>query len=62
VDIPPAALRVNIAEACAYERAVREYAEDRCEIDLWDVLEPLGWLPDEIQWHIDHPGGRISTG
>ena len=57
-----AALRVNIAEGRAYERAVREYAEDRCEVDLWDALERLSWMPDEIQWHVDHPGERMTTG
>jgi hypothetical protein len=57
-----AALRVNIVEARAYELAVRDYAEDRCEVDLWDALERLGYMPDEIRWHVDHPGGRILTG
>lgn len=50
-----AALRVNIAEGRAYERAVREYAEG-------DALERLSWMPDEIQWHVDHPGERMTTG
>jgi hypothetical protein len=57
-----AAWRENRGEARAYdERTVREYAEDRCEVDLWDAFERLGCLPDEIQWHVDHPGGRMRT-
>jgi hypothetical protein len=55
-----AALRENRAEARAYERAVREYAEDRCEIDLWDALYRLGYMPDQIQLHVDQPRRRAS--
>ena len=56
-----AALRENLAEARAYECAVRVYAEERCEIDLWDALSRLNYLPDEIQWHVDHRGGRVPS-
>jgi len=45
-----------------YAASFREYAQDRCEIDLWDALYRLGYMPDEIQWHVDHPGERMITG
>jgi len=45
-----------------FAASFREYAQDRCEIDLWDALYRLGYMPDEIQWHVDHPGERMITG
>ena len=49
------------ADAAAYERAVREYAQGTLrEESLWRALAGLGFGVDEIEWHVDNPGKRMS--
>jgi hypothetical protein len=49
------------ADAAAYERAVREYAQGTLrEENLWRALAGLGFGVDEIEWHVDNPGKRMS--
>ena len=44
-----------------YERAVREYAQGTLrEENLWRALAGLGFGVDEIEWHVDNPGQRMS--
>jgi hypothetical protein len=51
----------NRADAAAYERAVREYAQGALrEENLWRALAGLGFGVDEIEWHVDNPGKRMS--
>jgi hypothetical protein len=49
------------ADAAAYERAVRAYAQGALhEENLWRALAGLGFGVDEIEWHVDNPGKRMS--
>jgi hypothetical protein len=51
------------ADAAVYERAVREYAQGSLrEENLWRALAGLGFGVDEIEWHVDNPGKRMSQG
>ena len=44
-----------------YERTVREYAQGALhEENLWRTLAGLGFGVDEIEWHVDNPGKRMS--
>ena len=55
------AFQEHRAEAAAYERAVREYAQGTLhEENLWRILAGLGFGVDEIEWHVDNPGKRMS--
>jgi hypothetical protein len=49
------------ADVAIYERAVREYAQGTLrEENLWRALAGLGFGVDEIEWHVDNPGQRMS--
>ena len=49
------------ADAAAYERAVSEYTQGTLhEENLWRALAGLGFGVDEIEWHVDNPGKRMS--
>jgi hypothetical protein len=55
------AFQEHHADAAAYERAVREYAQGALhEENLWRTLAGLGFGVDEIEWHVDNPGKRMS--
>ena len=55
------AFQEHRADAAAYERAVREYAQGALhEENLWRTLAGLGFSVDEIEWHVDNPGKRMS--
>jgi hypothetical protein len=44
-----------------FERAVREYAQGALhEENLWRTLAGLGFGVDEIEWHVDNSGKRMS--
>ena len=55
------AFQEHRADAAAYERAVREYAQGTLHEEyLWRALAGLGFGVDEIEWHVDNPGKRMT--
>lgn len=55
------AFQEDHADTATYERTVREYAQGTLHEDnLWRALAGLGFGVDEIEWHVDNPGKRMT--
>ena len=49
----------NIGIAKAYEAAVAEYAKTRDAFLLQVDLAEIGYTPEDVAWHVAHPGERM---
>jgi hypothetical protein len=54
-------LQAYRAEASRYQLVIDAYADGALlEDNVWHALAGLGFAADEIEWHINHPGKRMT--